>query len=394
MFFSGTSISLSAIRWRDWDVTPEEDLTLYAQWDARPAPGKCGDGLTWDLDDAGTLTIRGSGPMYNFYYEDEYTAPWQEEAGSIVRLVIEPGVTSIGKRTFMNLYALESADISEGVTRIGESAFFVTALKEIIVPHSVEVIESDAFLDNWAMKRVILSSGVRSIGYRAFMGCGAESVQIPGSVEYIGEEVFSYCLAPTMDIYYGGSEEQWRSLVSIEEETCWGENGSDITVHYDSHHFSEEWSGDATHHWHDCADVGCADISEKAEHIWGTGAETAPATFAAEGVMTFTCTVCGRTKTEAIPKLDPYTSLSIRAIRVSGDKVTVDVANELGLHVTLLVASYTPEGRFLAIAFAEVPGTEQIEVTLDTGAAGTVTAFLVDDPHSLKPLCRKFEQAL
>ena len=40
-------------------------------------------------------------------------------------------------------------------------------------------------------------------------------------------------------------------------------------------------------------------------HSWDAGRETKPATQAAEGIMTYTCTTCFLTKTEAIPKLSP-----------------------------------------------------------------------------------------
>jgi hypothetical protein len=38
-------------------------------------------------------------------------------------------------------------------------------------------------------------------------------------------------------------------------------------------------------------------------HSWDSGKVTTAATTAAEGVKTYTCTVCGVTRTEAIPKL-------------------------------------------------------------------------------------------
>ncbi|MBQ7638898.1 MAG: leucine-rich repeat protein [Clostridia bacterium] len=44
---------------------------------------------------------------------------------------------------------------------------------------------------------------------------------------------------------------------------------------------------------------------EKADHAWDGGKVTTPATAAKEGVRTFTCSVCGATKTEQIPKTMP-----------------------------------------------------------------------------------------
>ena len=41
------------------------------------------------------------------------------------------------------------------------------------------------------------------------------------------------------------------------------------------------------------------------DHVWGEGVVTQEATETEEGIRTFTCAVCQKTRTEAIPKLDP-----------------------------------------------------------------------------------------
>ena len=51
----------------------------------------------------------------------------------------------------------------------------------------------------------------------------------------------------------------------------------------------------------------CGEVMEVVEldatgHIWDAGKVTKEATETAEGVKTYTCSVCGKTKTEAIPK--------------------------------------------------------------------------------------------
>ena len=55
--------------------------------------GKCGDNLTWRYDKTTqTLTISGTGEMYNYN-----KTPWDYEySSSIIKVVIEFGVTSIG----------------------------------------------------------------------------------------------------------------------------------------------------------------------------------------------------------------------------------------------------------------------------------------------------------
>ena len=69
------------------------------------------------------------------------------------------------------------------------------------------------------------------------------------------------------------------------------------------HNFSEEWSNNETHHWHACADKGCKETKDKAEHSWDGGNVTVEPTTEKEGVMVYTCTVCRREKTGKIDKL-------------------------------------------------------------------------------------------
>ncbi|MBQ9099609.1 MAG: hypothetical protein IJY50_09320 [Clostridia bacterium] len=73
-----------------------------------------------------------------------------------------------------------------------------------------------------------------------------------------------------------------------------------LTACSHEHCFSTDWSADATHHWHACEDASCTEVSDKAEHSFDGGKVTTEATDTADGVKTFTCTVCDATKTEPI----------------------------------------------------------------------------------------------
>ena len=77
------------------------------------------------------------------------------------------------------------------------------------------------------------------------------------------------------------------------------------------HNFAEEWSNDETYHWHACADKGCKEIKDKAEHSWNGGSVSVEPTTEKEGAMVYTCTVCRREKTEKIDKLVAETEYTI-----------------------------------------------------------------------------------
>ena len=75
--------------------------------------GSCGSDMTWVLDDEGTLTISGTGEMTSH--------PW---GTSVKKVVIEPGVTSVCDAAFANCTSLESAELPESVTSIGNQVFY------------------------------------------------------------------------------------------------------------------------------------------------------------------------------------------------------------------------------------------------------------------------------
>ena len=66
---------------------------------------------------------------------------------------------------------------------------------------------------------------------------------------------------------------------------------------------SAEWSYDSENHWKICTDEGCNEKLELAAHTFDDGVITVKPTDTADGVRTYTCTVCGYEKTESVPKL-------------------------------------------------------------------------------------------
>ena len=105
------------------------------------ASGTCGDNLTWKLDDEGTLTISGKGAMTEWVNSD--SAPWKiYYRNTINKVVIQPGVTCIGKNAFSSgCKNLTSITIPEGVTSIGRYAFqLCSSLTSITIPKSVTSI--------------------------------------------------------------------------------------------------------------------------------------------------------------------------------------------------------------------------------------------------------------
>ena len=81
-------------------------------------------------------------------------------------------------------------------------------------------------------------------------------------------------------------------------------------IHYTHiHTYSSIWAKDDEYHWHAATCVHTNEVSEKGVHVWDNGEVTIPASITEEGEALYTCIVCGATKTESIPKVNPYAGL-------------------------------------------------------------------------------------
>ena len=173
---------------------------------AKPSPppakiikrGKCGDNVDFTLDENGVLTISGTGPMWDFKWNNQtYTVdtPWRDERKTISHGEIQNGVTTIGERAFYRCEGLTSVTIPDSVISIGDRAFFWCAgLTSVTIPDSVTTIGDSAFSKCAGLTSVTIPDSVTSIGNGAFHECiGLTSVTIPDSVTSIGDWAFENC---------------------------------------------------------------------------------------------------------------------------------------------------------------------------------------------------------
>ena len=153
--------------------------------------------LTWKLDADGTLTISGTGAMKNYDYDNP--SPATQKKGSVKKVVIEKGVTSIGNSAFDSCSNLTSITIPKSVTSIGDSVFeSCPNLTDITIPDSVTSIGNSAFNSCISLTSIMIPDSVTSIGEWAFSACiSLTSIMIPDSVISIGDSAFYYCTSLT-----------------------------------------------------------------------------------------------------------------------------------------------------------------------------------------------------
>lgn len=133
------------------------------------ASGDCGETVDWQLTADGTMTISGEGAMEDVNY---WQLPWKDHLSSIKKVVVEEGVTQVGKYAFYNCPNLTDVTLADSVAGIGMSAFdYCTSLAS-----------------------VDLGAGITTIGMYCFGGCTAlTSITIPATVKTISQSAFADC---------------------------------------------------------------------------------------------------------------------------------------------------------------------------------------------------------
>ena len=178
--------------------------------------GSVGENVSYSLEN-GILTISGTGDMYDYDYLGSNCSPFSEDE-SITAVIIESGVTNIGKYMFKECTGITSVSISGDVAAIRDGAFTdCSALKSITVPGGVTTIEEFAFRSCSGLEEVTLADSVTDIENSAFEDCSAlTAITIGSGMKHIRHYAFYNCNRLS-DVYYTASKAQW-SKISIDAE--------------------------------------------------------------------------------------------------------------------------------------------------------------------------------
>ena len=203
--------------------------------------GSLGKNITWTLEgssDSGyTIRISGSGDTPDYDYISDI--PWYSHINEIKSVVVEEGITGLGKSSFYKSTSIQSVKLADsvrsigemcffrngslekielgnGLTSIGEAAFSVSNLKKVSLPIGITHIESDTFygckqLESINLEHVKsigrrafyicsnlsgihLSTDLQQLEYAAFRGCSSiDKVNIGSKLSELSEQVFAEC---------------------------------------------------------------------------------------------------------------------------------------------------------------------------------------------------------
>ena len=192
-----------------WAQTNDGDPSVVAT-------GSCGESVTYTIYSDMSMVISGTGEMKDYvdadlhidddYYQKIKNVSIEEGVTSIgefafyyctslTTVTIGNGVTHIGNAAFNECYSLASVTIPNSVTEIGSGAFnLCSGLSSVEIPGSLTVLSPALFFGCTSLASITIPEGVTEIGDAAFEWCTSlTSVSIPASVQSIGEGVFGSC---------------------------------------------------------------------------------------------------------------------------------------------------------------------------------------------------------
>ena len=221
-------------------------------------------------------------------------------------------VTTIGEHAFEGCKSLVTAPIPATVTELGASAFNgCVALTDVTLPAGVTAIPDGCFQGCIALKDMKLPGTVTSVGHNAFTGCTAlvdvRCYGAPPTVEPAGAAEHSFepaivTIHYNPDPVYGwtfDADGKWQGYTVSSKGACLhtGYGTMENTV--------PATCGEAGRVDTICSNCGevisTKEIPATGEHTWDNGTVTTEPTENEPGVRTFTCAVCGATKTAPIP---------------------------------------------------------------------------------------------
>ena len=121
--------------------------------------------------------------------------------------ISEVNITALPSTAFIK--SIENLILPNTLTTIVKEMFYNSKLKTVVIPASVETIESLAFSGCESLATVTFAKGsqLKTIGSRAFMDCIAlTSIEIPASVETIEAAAFKGCKSLATVTFAKGSQ--------------------------------------------------------------------------------------------------------------------------------------------------------------------------------------------
>lgn len=172
------------------------------------------------------LTISGSGAMQDFSTEE--TASWTSCSSSATEIVIENGVTSIGRMAFKDFDRVTKVTIPKSLLTIGEAAFYgCSSLSDIefATGSKLTTVDTAAFYGCSGLSSLTLPDTVESLGSFFLEGTSVMSFAIPLNTSAISGDSFTGSSVKEITV------PQENSHIKSVDSVLFNKSGSDLLVY-------------------------------------------------------------------------------------------------------------------------------------------------------------------
>ncbi len=206
----GLTKQIRYMNWTNSSVYLDEEIEekIFGDENAENAiilSGSCGKDMKYELNQAGVLTLSGSGASDNF--NSAKKSPWTQYSHLINTVIVGEGIETLGTQMF-----IECENINT-----------------VVLPESIKVISNRAFMKCYCLQNINFPKGLEIIADYAFYGTLIQNASYEGDVEQwetvkVGEnnEVIKNVIITTEEVK-NSTNESTVSLLSA------GECGKDIS---------------------------------------------------------------------------------------------------------------------------------------------------------------------
>lgn len=190
--------------------------------------GVCGDNITWTLDDNGALTISGNGAMYD--YPNSMNAPFAAYHGKVKKIIIEDGITRIGDQAFFYIGHVDEITIPKSVKELGLATFALDDADFVYynAENCIFTGESTGLANNYFPhgKHLVIGKEVKQIGENVFLNAEFEEGAKYETVTYAG----SADDWKRVDVNYTGNDVLQRALPESSEADAGTDAGIKVLI--------------------------------------------------------------------------------------------------------------------------------------------------------------------
>ena len=153
---------------------------------------QCGDDCTATLDENGVMRVSGTGKMWGYNSETRYHTPWINDASKIKSLIVDDGITNVGKYAFYICYGLKTIELAQSVQTVDVGAFDEIAHVQSVTMYDTTVWDNQ---DNFNDFEISTASTIKVNCYGDMAKCQTNFLNTPrlkgANFAYKGKKIYT-----------------------------------------------------------------------------------------------------------------------------------------------------------------------------------------------------------